>query len=130
MFMIFEVTLVIVNCYLLFFIILFLTKLLRENRKQQRKSKTSEEITRVAEKNRSKCTMLGFLEKLPKGDPIPKECLICQKLVECFMAKRAFDWYLGQDSAQTSENEEPIGQKRRSTFKKRGKVKFLRGANA
>jgi hypothetical protein len=48
--------------------------------------------------------MLGFLEKLPKGDPIPKECLNCRKLVECAMAKRAFDWYLGQNSGQNPEN--------------------------
>jgi hypothetical protein len=59
---------------------------------------------KVVKEDSSECTMLGFLEKLPKGDPIPKECLNCKKLVECAMAKRAFNWYLGQDSAQTSEN--------------------------
>jgi len=103
MFTIFEIVLMIVSCYLLFIICynVFLKKLPGENEEQQRKSKTSEEITRVAEENRSECTMLGFLEKLPKGDPIPNECLNCRKLVECTMAKRAFDWYLGHDRAQS-----------------------------
>jgi len=64
----------------------------------------TDKTMKVAKENSSECTMLGFLERLPKGDPIPKECLNCQKLVECAMAKRAFNWYLGQDSAQTSEN--------------------------
>jgi hypothetical protein len=57
----------------------------------------TEKSAMVARENSSECTMLGFLEKLPKGDPIPKECLNCQKLVECAMAKRAFNWYLGQE---------------------------------
>jgi len=56
---------------------------------------------KAVEEKRSECTMLGFLEKLPKGDPIPTECLNCRKLVECAMAKRAFDWYLGKNSSQT-----------------------------
>jgi len=96
MFTIFEIVLMIVSCYLLFIICynVFLKKSPRENGEQQRKSKTSEE-------NSSECTMLGFLEKLPKGDPIPNECLNCQNLVECTMAKRAFDWYLGHDRAQS-----------------------------
>ncbi len=73
----------------------------KENGEKQTNTDTS---MKVAKENSSECTMLGFLEKLPKGDPIPKECLNCQKLVECHMAKRAFNWYLGQDSAQNSEN--------------------------
>ncbi len=55
----------------------------------------------AVEENRCECTMIGSLEKLPKGDPIPTECMNCQKLVECAMAKRAFDGYLGQNSPQT-----------------------------
>jgi len=73
----------------------------KENGENQTNVGTS---TRVAEESSSECAMLGFLEKLPKGDPIPRDCLNCRKLVECAMAKRAFDWYLGQNSAQNSEN--------------------------
>ena len=103
MFPIFEtpllVALIILLCFLFFFVLL-LTELPRTNRKHQ----GTDTSMKVAEENSSECTMLGFLEKLPKGDPIPKECLNCRKLVECAMAKRAFDWYLGQNSAQNSEN--------------------------
>ena len=45
----------------------------------------------AVEENRCECTMLGFLKKLSKGDPIPTECMNCQKLVECAMAKKKFD---------------------------------------
>ncbi|MFQ5836406.1 MAG: hypothetical protein ACE5HG_00975 [Candidatus Bathyarchaeia archaeon] len=69
----------------------------RTNGKHQISTDTS---IKVAEESRSECTMFGFLEKIPKGDPIPDECMTCQKLVECLMKKRAFDWYVGQDSAQ------------------------------
>ena len=55
---------------------------------------------KVAKENSSECTVFGLLEKIPKGDPIPDECMSCRKLVECVMKKRAFDWYTGQDSAQ------------------------------
>jgi hypothetical protein len=68
--------------------------------------------------------MLGFLEKLPRGDPIPKECLNCRRLVECAMAKRAFDWYRGKIRLKTPKTEETIGQKCRSTLKnKKRKVR-------
>ena len=90
----------IIMCFFLFFFVLYLTMLPKTNRKHQ----GTDTSIKAAEENRSECTMLGFLEKLPKGDPIPKECLNCRKLVECAMAKRAFDWYLGQNSAQNSEN--------------------------
>jgi len=103
MFLIFEtpllVALIILLCFLFFFVLLR-TELPRTNGKHQ----GTDTSMKVAEENRSECTMLGFLEKLPKGDPIPKECLNCRKLVECAMAKRAFDWYLGQNSAQNPEN--------------------------
>jgi len=106
MFPIFEtpifITLIIVF-YLLFFFILFLTKLPRENSKQQRNSKTEEEIKRVAQEGHHQCTMFGFLQELPKGDPIPDECMICQKLVECLLKKDAFEWYSGQESSKKSE---------------------------
>jgi hypothetical protein len=89
---------------LLFLLLLafFFTMSPKENGQNPTKTDT---LMKVAKENSSECTMLGFLEKLPKGDPIPKECLNCKKLVECAMAKRAFNWYLGQDSAQDSENE-------------------------
>jgi len=106
MFPIFETPIfitLIIMFYLLFFFVLFLTKLPRENVKQERNSKKSEEITRVAEKDHSKCTMFGFLRELPKGDPVPDECMSCQKLVECLLKKNAFDWYSGQDSSKKSE---------------------------
>jgi len=103
MFLIFEtpllVALIILLCFLFFFVLL-LTELPRTNGNHQ----GTDTSMKVAEENRSECTMLGFLEKLPRGDPIPKECLNCRKLVECAMAKRAFDWYLGKNSAQNSEN--------------------------
>ncbi len=87
---------IILSFFLLFFI-LYLT-ILPKNSRRQRSTGTSQ-VT--VEENRSECTMLGFLEKLPRGDPIPTECMNCRKLVECAMAKRAFDWYLGQNSPQT-----------------------------
>jgi hypothetical protein len=83
--------------YFLFFFIWFLTKLPRTNRKQQISTDTP---TKVAKESRPECTMFGFLEKLPKDDPIPDECMSCQKLVECLMKKRAYNWYVGQNSAQ------------------------------
>ncbi len=73
----------------------------KENGENQTNTDTPK---RVVKEGTSECTLLGFLEKLPKGDPIPKDCLNCQKLVECAMAKRAFNWYLGQGSPQNSEN--------------------------
>jgi hypothetical protein len=91
----------IIMSFFLFFFVPYLTILPKTNEKHQINTDTS---TKVAIENRSECTMLGFLEKLPKGNPIPKECLNCRKLVECAMAKRAFDWYLGKNSAQNSEN--------------------------
>lgn len=60
---------------------------------------------KVAKKNNSECTMLGFLEKLPKGDPIPNECMSCRNLVKCVMAKRAFEWYTGHSSKNERTNE-------------------------
>ena len=90
----------IIAFFLLFFFILFLIMSPRKNGKHRISTDTS---MKVAKENLSECTMLGFLEKLPKGDPIPKECLNCQKLVECAMAKRAFDWYLGRKSDQKSK---------------------------
>jgi hypothetical protein len=90
-----------ITLFLLLLLVFFLTMSPKENGINQTNADSS---IRVAEESSSECTMLGFLEKLPKGDPIPKECLNCRKLVECAMAKRAFDWYLGQNSAQNSEN--------------------------
>jgi len=87
----------IIMFYFLFFFILFLTKLQRTNGKHRINNDTPR---KVAKENRSECTMFGFLEKLPKDDPMPDECMSCKKLVECLMKKRAFDWYVGQDSAQ------------------------------
>jgi len=77
------------------FFVLFFTMFPKSNGKQQINAATS---TKVAKENSSACTMLGFLKKLPKGEPIPNECVSCRKLVECSMAKRAFEWYIGQDS--------------------------------
>jgi len=85
--------------FFLFFFVLFFTILPKTNGKHQINTGPS---MKVSKENRSECANLGFLEKLPKGDPIPKECLKCQKLVECTMAKRAFEWYLGQSSVQNS----------------------------
>ena len=90
-----------ITLFLLLLLVFFITMSPKENGENQTNTDTS---MKVAKESSSECTMLGFLEKLPKGDPIPKECLNCRKLVECAMAKRAFDWYLGQNSAQNSEN--------------------------
>ena len=91
----------IIMLFFLFFLALFFRMLPKTNGKHQKNTDTS---MKIAEENRSKCTVFGFLEKLPRGDPIPDECMSCPKLVECAMAKRAFDWYLGQNLAQNSEN--------------------------
>jgi hypothetical protein len=96
------IILLMITLFLLLLLAFFFTMSPKE---KGEKSKNTDTSTKVAIENRSECTMLGFLEKLPKGDPIPKECLNCRKLVECAMAKRAFNWYLGQDPAQNSENE-------------------------
>jgi hypothetical protein len=95
------ITLLMIALFLLLLLAFFFAMSPKE--KGQNPTKTDKSI-KVAKEKSSECTMLGFLERLPKGDPIPKECLNCQKLVECAMAKRAFNWYLGKDSAQTSEN--------------------------
>ena len=95
----------IITFFFLFFFVLFLTMGSRTNGKHQ----GTDTSMKMVKENGSECTMLGFLEKLPKGDPIPKECLNCRKLVECAMARRAFDWYLGRISAQNSENRRTNG---------------------
>jgi len=95
------VILLMITLFLLLLLAFFFTMSPKENGENPTNTDTS---MKVARENSSECTMLGFLEKLPKGAPIPKECLNCQKLVECAMAKRAFNWYLGKASAQTSEN--------------------------
>jgi len=95
------IILLIITLFFLLLLVFFLTMSPKKNGENQTNADTS---MKVAEESSSGCTMLGFLEKLPKGDPIPKECLNCRKLVECAMAKRAFDWYLGQNSGQNSEN--------------------------
>ena len=59
-------------------------------------------LMKVAKENHSGCTMLGYLKKLPKGESIPGECMSCQKLAKCAMAKRAFDWYLGREASAQS----------------------------
>jgi len=100
MFQIFESPVIIwsiITCFFLFFFVLFFRMLPRNNEKHQISTGTS---MKVAKENRSECTVFGLLEKLPKGDPIPDECMSCRKLVECVMKKRAFDWYTGQDSAE------------------------------
>jgi hypothetical protein len=36
------------------------------------------------EKNNAKCPHhFGYLSELPKDKPIPEECLLCPKLLEC-----------------------------------------------
>jgi len=85
----------IITLFILLFFVLFLTMSPRIDGIHQISIDTS---MKVAKENRSECTMLGFLEKLPKGEPIPNECLSCRKLVKCAMAKRAFEWYTGQNS--------------------------------
>jgi hypothetical protein len=95
------IILLMITLFLLLLLAFFFTMSPKEKRE---KSKNTDTSVKMAKENSSECTMLGFLEKLPKGDPIPKECLNCRKLVECAMAKRAFNWYLGQASAQNSEN--------------------------
>ena len=104
MFQFLESPFVILLMIALLFVLLFtffFTMSPKENEQNLTNTETGMEVTR---ENGSECTMLGFLEKLPKGDPIPKECLNCQKLVECAMAKRAFNWYLGQEAVQDLEN--------------------------
>ena len=75
------------------FIVLYLTKSPETDVKHQITP------TKTAKEARSECDMLGFVEKLPKGEPIPNECMSCGKLVECSLAKKALNWYLGRNSA-------------------------------
>ena len=74
----------------------------KTNGKHQINPNISTKVVVPAKENRSKCTMLGFLKQIPKGEPIPNECMSCQKLAECVMAKRAFDWYLGREASTQS----------------------------
>lgn len=90
----------IVSCVFLF--VLFLKMCSGKNGEHQIRADMS---TAVARERRSECEMVGFLEKLPKGDPLPDECISCPNLVECALAKRAFDWYIGQKSTPDSEDE-------------------------
>ncbi len=40
------------------------------------------------EKNSTKCPHhFGYLSELPKDKPIPEECLLCPKLLECTTAQ-------------------------------------------
>ena len=110
------IILLLVTLFLLLLFVFFLTMSPKEN---EENPTNNDALMKMAKEGSSECTMLGFLEKLPKGDPIPKECLNCRKLVECAMAKRAFSWYLGQDSAQNSENGRNNGQKCGSILKNR-----------
>ena len=86
----------IIMCFFLFYLVLFFRMLPKTNEEHPINADTS---TEVAKENHHECTMLGLLEKLPKGEPIPNECMSCQKLAECAMAKRAFDWYLGREAS-------------------------------
>ena len=92
----------IIMFFFLFFFVLFFRMLPRTNGKHQTYTDTSTKVAVSAKENRSECTMLGLLEKLPKGEPIPNECMSCQKLAECTMAKKAFDWYLGREASAQS----------------------------
>jgi hypothetical protein len=74
------ITLLMIALFLLLLLAFFFT--MSPKIKGQNPNKTDKSI-KVAKENSSECTMLGFLEKLPKGAPIPKECLNCPKLVEC-----------------------------------------------
>lgn len=89
-----------VSCVFLF--VLFLKMCSGKNGEHQIRADIS---IAVARERRSECEMVGFLEKLPKGDPLPDECISCPNLVECALAKRAFDWYIGQKSTPDSEDE-------------------------
>jgi len=86
--------------YFLFFFVLFLTKLQGAKEGPQKNVKTPKEVVK---ESRSECTMFGFLQELPKDDPIPDECMSCQKLLECLLKKKAFDWYSGQDLPNKNE---------------------------
>jgi hypothetical protein len=66
----------------------------------KRENQTIETPVRAAEGNRFECTVLGFARSLPEGEPLPDECMSCPKLLECMVAKDAFDWYVGQKTAQ------------------------------
>jgi hypothetical protein len=74
----------------------------KRNGKQQMNTATS---TKGAKEDASACIMRGFLKKLPKGEPIPNECMRCRKLVECSMEKRVFEWYIGHDSAASGTHQ-------------------------
>ena len=47
-------------------------------------SKQSPDSSNKEEKKQVKCPhSFGYLSKLPKGQPLPEECFLCSKLVEC-----------------------------------------------
>ncbi len=63
--------------------------------KQEEEKKKKEmpllEVPRKEEKNPLRCAgYLGYLACLPKNKPIPKECLICPKVLDCAMETSEF----------------------------------------
>ena len=77
-------------------------KLKSKLQSMQKKEKTLEESIKIFEeklaiqeletraKGSSRCAgYLGYLASFPKNKPIPKECLICPKVLDCVMKTSA-----------------------------------------
>ena len=61
-----------------------------QKQKEEKKKKEEPPVKppEKKEKGPSKCAgYLGYLASLPKNKPIPQECLICPKVLDCVMKK-------------------------------------------
>ena len=66
-------------------------KPLRRKEKEEKKKKEEPPVKppQKKEKGPSKCSgYLGYLATLPENAPIPKECLICLKALDCVMKNK------------------------------------------
>jgi hypothetical protein len=63
-----------------------------EERKEEPSIKAPEkEKPPEKEKGSSKCAgYLGYLASLPEGEPIPRECLVCSKVLDCVMEAKDY----------------------------------------
>ena len=57
----------------------------RKEKEEKKKEESQVKRPEKEEKGHSKCPHhLGYLADRPKSAPIPEECLICSRMLECF----------------------------------------------